>query len=54
MVKEGETLKPERGMRVLSSIEVLNENEILGQHTKNFLDAFQNTRILLWHTGQST
>ena len=27
MVKEGETLKPERGMRVLSSIEVLNEKK---------------------------
>ena len=31
MVKEGETLKPERGMWVLSSLEELNEKEILGQ-----------------------
>ena len=37
MVKEGETLKPERGLRVSTSIEVLNEKktekkEILAQH----------------------
>ena len=51
MVKEGEALKPERGMWVLSSIEVLNEKEILGQHIKNFLDVFQNSRILLRHLG---
>ena len=50
MVNEGEALKPERGIWVLSSIEVLNEKEILGQHIKNFHDVFQNSRILSWHT----